>query len=35
MCRTGMDMDGNAVNRQEADWLFWECNPAGTRRSRG
>lgn len=25
-CRTGMDMDGNAVTRQEADYLFWECN---------
>ena len=26
MCRTGMDIDGNPVTRQEADWLFWECN---------
>ena len=26
MCRTGMDMDGNAVTREEADYLFWECN---------
>ena len=26
MCRTGMDVDGNPVTRQEADWLFWECN---------
>jgi len=26
MCRTGMDIDGNAVSRQEADWLYWECN---------
>lgn len=26
MCRTGMDIDGNPITRQEADWLFWECN---------
>lgn len=26
MYRTGMDMDGHAVTRQEADYLFWECN---------
>lgn len=26
MCRTGMDIDGNAVTREEADYLFWECN---------
>jgi len=26
MLKTHADMDGNAVTRQEADWLFWECN---------
>jgi hypothetical protein len=26
MCRTGMDMDGNSITREEADYLFWECN---------
>jgi hypothetical protein len=26
MCRTGQDIDGNPVTRQEADYLFWECN---------
>jgi len=26
MLITGMDMDGNAVSREEADYLFWECN---------
>lgn len=26
MCRTGMDINGNPVTREEADWLFWECN---------
>lgn len=25
-CRTGMDIDGNPITRQEADVLFWECN---------
>lgn len=25
-CRTGMDMNGNPITRQEADYLFWECN---------
>lgn len=26
MCRTGQDIDGNTVTREEADYLFWECN---------
>lgn len=26
MYRTGQDMDGRAITRAEADYLFWECN---------
>jgi len=26
MCRTGHDIDGQPITREEADWLFWECN---------
>lgn len=26
MIRTGMDLNGQAITRKEADVLFWECN---------
>jgi len=26
MVRTGADMNGHALTRAEADYLFWECN---------
>lgn len=26
MCRTGCDLDGHPITREESDYLFWECN---------